>query len=87
MKSFGIYSFSRCDYKPLPNRYSEDAQRLVADLLSMDPGRRPSAKQLLMKPFIGSFIKSLFSEQDVQVTRFSKLHAEERGITGVEGYP
>jgi NIMA (never in mitosis gene a)-related kinase len=49
-------------YPPLPPHYSRDLKTLVKQMLSIDPGRRPTIAQILRMPFIKSRIQKFLSE-------------------------
>ncbi|KAF0689884.1 hypothetical protein As57867_018642, partial [Aphanomyces stellatus] len=40
------------DYTPLDRTFSPDLRRLVADMLSIDPARRPTLRDILARPFL-----------------------------------
>jgi len=49
-------------YPPIPSVYSEDVRSLVQDLLTKDPNKRPSIRQILEKPFLRCKINDLIAK-------------------------
>ena len=49
-------------YPAIPSNYSEDVKALVSDLLTKDPSKRPSIRQILEKPFLKSRINNLIAK-------------------------
>jgi NIMA (never in mitosis gene a)-related kinase len=52
----------RGNYAPVPPHYSRDLKSLVSQMLTVDPGRRPTINQILRQPFIKERIKQFLSE-------------------------
>ena len=56
-------------YKPIPGQYSENMKRLLAMLLTRNPEKRPSIKQVLGMPFIknklGNFLDQTLLEYEM----------------------
>mmetsp|Transcript_16227 Transcript_16227/g.29550 ORF Transcript_16227/g.29550 Transcript_16227/m.29550 type:complete len:827 (+) Transcript_16227:27-2507(+) len=52
----------RGQYSPVPPHYSRDLKGLVAQMLTIDPNRRPTINQILRQPFIKERIKQFLSE-------------------------
>jgi NIMA (never in mitosis gene a)-related kinase len=48
-------------YPSIPSIYSEDIRNLVGELLTKDPSKRPSIRQILEKPFLKSKITNLMA--------------------------
>ena len=46
-------------YPPIPSCYSADFQGVVSDMLTKDPGKRPTIRQILEKPFLKARIDKL----------------------------
>eukprot|EP00826_Nyctotherus_ovalis_P013579 TRINITY_DN1369_c0_g1_i5.p1 TRINITY_DN1369_c0_g1~~TRINITY_DN1369_c0_g1_i5.p1 ORF type:complete len:312 (-),score=98.09 TRINITY_DN1369_c0_g1_i5:47-982(-) len=46
-------------YPPISTTYSEDIRNLVADLLTKDPNKRPSIREILEKPFLKTRINDI----------------------------
>jgi len=46
-------------YPPISATYSEDIRNLVADLLTKDPNKRPSIREILEKPFLKGRINDI----------------------------
>jgi NIMA (never in mitosis gene a)-related kinase len=46
-------------YPPISTAYSEDIKNLVADLLTKDPNKRPSIREILEKPFLKTRINDI----------------------------
>lgn len=40
------------DYVPLPNIYSKELRKLIGEMLTIDPAKRPSIHQILKNPII-----------------------------------
>ena len=47
---------SRGDYGSVPSNYSPEIKRVIADLLQVDPAKRPTINELLKSPPIKSRI-------------------------------
>ena len=47
-----VGSACRGTYKPIPDGYSDDLQRLVGVLLQKDPRARPTAATVLVQPYV-----------------------------------
>jgi NIMA (never in mitosis gene a)-related kinase len=64
-------------YPPLPPHYSRDLKTLVAQMLCIDPNKRPSIAGILKVPFINRRIKNLLTES-INLREFSHtiLHNE-----------
>jgi NIMA (never in mitosis gene a)-related kinase len=49
-------------YPPIPSHYSDDMKSLISELLTKDPAKRPSIRQILDKPFLKSRINNLIAK-------------------------
>ncbi|CAG9334940.1 unnamed protein product [Blepharisma stoltei] len=50
------------NYSPIANQYSRDLKNLIGQMLSIDPGRRPSLAQILRMNFIKEKIQNFLGE-------------------------
>ncbi len=57
-----VFKILKGSYPPIPSVYSEDVKNLVAELLTKDPNKRPSIRQILEKPFLKSRINILIAK-------------------------
>jgi NIMA (never in mitosis gene a)-related kinase 1/4/5 len=48
-------------YPPLPEVYSSDLKKLLSEMLTKDPNKRPSIRKILEMPFMKAKINELFS--------------------------
>lgn len=48
-------------YPPISSTYSEDIRNLVSELLTKDPGKRPSIREILEKPFLKERMKVIIA--------------------------
>ena len=53
-------------YTPIPSRYSQDLQNLLAKMLNKDPKDRPSINQILGLPFIKANLSNFLDHQMLQ---------------------
>lgn len=49
-------------YTPIPNVFSREMKNLLALLLQVDPGRRPSLNEIMKLPIINDRVKNFLSE-------------------------
>ena len=65
-------------YPPLPPHYSRDLKALVAQMLCIDPNKRPTIAAILKMPFINKRIQKLLTES-IKIREFSHtvLHNEQ----------
>ena len=56
-----VLKILRGSYPPIPGHYSPDLKRLVADMLTKEPAKRPSIGQVLQKEFISKRISKLLT--------------------------
>lgn len=49
-------------YPAIPSHYSDDMKGLISELLTKDPSKRPSIRQILEKPFLKSRINNLIAK-------------------------
>lgn len=52
----------RCNYNPIPDKYSKELKNLISLCLNVDPNKRPSVKEILKYPLIASRINKFLSE-------------------------
>ena len=53
-------------YEDIPDRYSATAKMLVKELLQLNPGARPSARDVLTKEFIRPLLNHLSAKQELE---------------------
>jgi len=51
-------------FQPLPNHYSLNLRNFIAQLLNIDPNKRPNINQILKLPFLSGRVKSYLSDED-----------------------
>lgn len=75
-------------YPPISSVYSEDIRNLVAELLTKDPSKRPSVRQILDKPFlkcrINDVIVNTVAKYELGAGSTSKGKSEIKGRSGEE---
>jgi NIMA (never in mitosis gene a)-related kinase len=54
---------SKGEYFPVPKHYSKDMRRLVAEMLQVDPFKRPSITEVLRHPLIEPRITVLMGRE------------------------
>ena len=59
---FLVLKIVRGAYPPLPPHYSRDLKTLIAQMLAIDPNKRPNIAQILKMPFINNRIHKLLTE-------------------------
>ena len=56
-----VIKIIRGEYPPIPRCYSRQVVRLVARMLERDPRRRPLIDEILMAPYVRSYVHTYFS--------------------------
>jgi NIMA (never in mitosis gene a)-related kinase len=54
---------SKGEHHPIPKHYSKELKRLAADMLQIDPVRRPTIAEILRNPLIEPRITNLMSKE------------------------
>ena len=61
----------RGNYAPIAPSYSDNLRQLIKSMLSVDPNSRPSAEQILKKPFLKKYILQVASEESANLNDYS----------------
>ncbi len=69
-------------YPPISTMYSEDVRGLVGELLTKDPAKRPSIRQILEKPFLKPKITGLIAKTVAKYELTSNSKARLQLATG-----
>ena len=56
-----VLKILRGNYPAIPNTYSDDLKGTIADMLIKEPGKRPSMRKILEKPFLSNRISNLLT--------------------------
>jgi NIMA (never in mitosis gene a)-related kinase len=71
-------------YPAIPASYSEDIRSLVSELLTKDPSKRPSIRQILEKPFLKSRINNLIAKT---VAKYELTNNPKTAVAQASGNP
>jgi NIMA (never in mitosis gene a)-related kinase len=63
----------RGEYNPLPGSFSKDIRKLIIEMLTVDPSKRPSISTVLKNPLIKSRIANYVSK-NTSMTRDTDLN-------------
>ena len=56
-----VLKILRGNYPAIPNTYSDELKGTIADMLIKEPGKRPSMRKILEKPFLSNRISNLLT--------------------------